>query len=188
MLGGSTRGKIVLLCAAVAIGIAAGYALLTSALSGAVEIASTVAEGATPDDGIVPAAFFLEIDGEIVAALSQVSGISAETEVIESKQGASKDKAVKLAGETNYSNVVLRRHLTADMTFSDWFDKTADGTAEKKDASILISDIEGETIARYNFSNAWPCKYDLSSYDAASNEPIIETLELCHERMNRVAP
>ena len=181
------RGKMILVLGVIAIGMVVGYLLQASLLFGTVEKASPAAEGAVPDDGVVPASFFLEIGGEIVTALAQVSGISAETDVIESKQGNSKE-VEKLAGDTNYSNVVLRRSLTEDMTLSDWFDLTASGNPDKKDASIVISDIEGQTIARFNFTNAWPCKYDLSPFDAASNESIIETVELCHERMTRVAP
>ena len=189
MLDKLFRRKAMLVSSATATALITGYLIF---LSSPVSITNTVslqAEGAVPDDGVASVTLFLEIDGEIITLLREVSGISAETQVIESKQGTDKKAVnVKLAGSTKYSNVVLKRGLNDDMALSDWFAKTASGSPEKKTVSIVIQDFAANKIAHYNFANAWPCKYEVSPFDAASDKPLIETVEICHERMTRVAP
>lgn len=186
MLGKLVNRKI-MIASATGATLITMYLVLLSPIFSMTNTARSGAEAAEPEEG-TSVVYFLEIDGEVISALREVDGISAETQVIESKQGGDNKAIAKLAGSTEYANLVLRRALTDDLAFSDWFAKTASGNPEKKTASIAIRDFAGETIARYNFANAWPCKYNLSPFDAASEGPIIETIELCHEQMIRVAP
>jgi phage tail-like protein len=165
--------------------LVAVYLIFTS-LVDTEKATQTRAEAAILDGDSSGLVFFIQIDGDSIP-LRNVSGISAETQVVEAKQG--NDKAtVKLAGPTAYSNLVLTRGLTEDLKFSDWFAKTASGTPEKKAAAIVISDFAGETIAQYNFTNALPCKYSLSPFDGVSTGHLTETMELCYDRFTRVSP
>jgi hypothetical protein len=47
-------------------------------------------------------------------------------------------------------------------------------------------DEAGQDVARWDIDNAWPSKYEVSSFDADANEVAIETLELQNEGIKRV--
>ena len=56
--------------------------------------------------------FLVEIDAVTVAAFSEVSGLTAETEVIEYRTGGMLGGVRKLAGLTKYTNITLKRGTT----------------------------------------------------------------------------
>lgn len=58
-------------------------------------------------------------------------------------------------------------------------------SARKNMAIILMGD-EGTPVARWEFQNAWPTKYDAPDLSAKGNDVAIETLEIAHEGMKRV--
>ena len=39
---------------------------------------------------------------------------------------------------------------------------------------------------RWNFYEAWPCRYEAPALDAAGDSVAVETLELCVERIERI--
>jgi phage tail-like protein len=45
-----------------------------------------------------------------------------------------------------------------------------------------------EPLLRFVLHNAWPCKYTRPKLNAKGNDVSIETLELCHERLEVEAP
>jgi phage tail-like protein len=47
-------------------------------------------------------------------------------------------------------------------------------------------DRQGSEVARWNFVNAWPTKYDIPDFNATANQTAVETLELAHEGVERV--
>lgn len=57
--------------------------------------------------------FLVEIDGVTAAGFSECSGLSTETEVIEYREGSDRGGVRKLSGLTKYSNIVLKRGITA---------------------------------------------------------------------------
>jgi phage tail-like protein len=56
--------------------------------------------------------FVVEIDGIQLAGFSECSGLSAETAVIEYREGNEPARARKLPGLTKYTEIVLKRGLT----------------------------------------------------------------------------
>jgi len=135
--------------------------------------------------------FFLEIAGitgdskTIVGGFKSVTGMDSETEIIEFKQG--NDKVVrKKPGRTTYSNITLERGYTATDDLWTWRNNIEKGIIDRRSGSVIILDQDGETeIGRYNFYEAWPCKWIIPEMDSESSAMAIEKIELAVERVER---
>ena len=135
--------------------------------------------------------FLLEISNynentkEIVGGFKSVSGMDSETEVIEFKQG--NDMVVrKKPGRTTYANITLERGFTATDTLFLWRKNIEDGLIDRRSGSVIILDQDGETeVARYNFFEAWPCKWYVPDMDATASNMAIEKVELAVEKVER---
>jgi phage tail-like protein len=126
--------------------------------------------------------FVVEIDGVPVAAFAEVSGLDSETEVIEYRTGDSKvSSTLKLPGLTKYSNFVLKRGLTRDLSLWQWRKTVVDGQTDRRNGVIVLLDESGSPVLRWTFRDGWPCKWDGPDLDASKNEVAIETLEIAHE-------
>ena len=64
--------------------------------------------------------FRLEIDGLQLGSFSEVSLGAAITEVVEYREGGEKAGVRKLPGLTKYSNVVLKRGISASLELYQW--------------------------------------------------------------------
>ena len=130
--------------------------------------------------------FLVELDGVARAAFSEVSGLDATTDPTEYREGGENTTVRQLPGLTKYSNIVLKWGLTSDTELYDWHRETVLGDVKRKNGSIIVLDRRSNEVARWNFVNAWPTKYDIPDFNATANEVAIETLELAHEGVERV--
>jgi len=129
--------------------------------------------------------FILEIDGIARAGFSEVGGLSAETEVVEYREGADPANTVrKLPGLTKFSNITLKRGLTADTSLWDWYKTVISGNVQRVDGSIVLLDAARQPVLRWSFRQAWPCKWEGPVLHAKANDVAIETLELAHEGLD----
>jgi phage tail-like protein len=135
--------------------------------------------------------FLLEIQGIIkdtkiiVGGFKSVSGMDSETEVIEFKQG--NDMVVrKKPGRTTYANIVLERGYTATDDLWQWRKNIEDGKIDRRSGSIIVLDQDGHTeVGRYNFYEAWPCKWYVPDMNSDSSAMAIEKVEICCEKVER---
>lgn len=130
--------------------------------------------------------FLVEIDGVARAAFQQVSGFDSTIDVVEHREGGDNTTMRKLPGMTKYSNLVLKWGMTDDMLLYEWHHQAIRGTIQRRNGSIILLDRRGEEVARWNFVNAWPTKYDGPDLNAETADAAIETLELAHEGVERV--
>ena len=120
-------------------------------------------------------------DAEII--FQEVTGLSAETQVIEYRGGSSKTySTVKMPGIKKYGNVTLKKGIfKGDKGLWDKF-----GLAKMnvyKRATILVSllDEENAVAMSWTLLNAFACKITVTDMKSDSNEVAVETLELAHE-------
>ncbi len=132
--------------------------------------------------------FRVEIDGEELADFSEVSGLSSETAVIEYREGTDKARTVrKLPGLNKFPSLVLKRGITDSMALWEWRKAIMVGDLQRKTVRVIVLDDAGQDAATFEFTNAWPSKYETSDLDAAGNDVVIETLELAHEGLERTS-
>ncbi len=136
--------------------------------------------------------FFLEIQGvtkdhtTVVGGFRKVSGMDSNTEIVEFKQG--NDPVVrKKPGRTTYSNIVLERGFTNADDLWEWRKGIEEGKIDRRSGSIIVLDQNFEEVARYNFYEGWPCKWEAPPMDAESSGLAIEKVEIAVERVERAS-
>ena len=136
-------------------------------------------------DHIANCKFKVEINGVTVGAFMEVDGLESITEVEEFVDG--EDIILrKRPGRTNYSNIILKRGFTwphQQRELWDWRQTVIDGRIERRAGSIIICGDDGSEIMRYNFFEAWPCRWRSSMLHAMGNGTITEELELVVEKI-----
>jgi phage tail-like protein len=131
--------------------------------------------------------FLVELDGIARAAFQECSGFDSTIDVIEHREGGDNVTPRKLPGMTKYSNISLKWGMTDDLELYQWHLRAVRGDTERKSGSIVALNRRGEEVARWNFRDAWPTKYDGPDFNAEGNDVAIETLELAHEGVERVS-
>jgi phage tail-like protein len=129
--------------------------------------------------------FKVEISGVTNSLFIFVSGIESQSEVIEYRNGAD-NLTRKIPGRTSYSNIVMRRGFTNADELWRWRKSVTDGVLERKNGSIIILGADAETeIIRFNFFQAWPCRYELGQFNGEVDSVLIEEIEIVTEKIER---
>ena len=129
--------------------------------------------------------FRVEIEGLPVAAFSEVSGLTAEGDPVDYREGTDPTNNVrKLVGLRKYANLMLKRGYTQNTTLWDWYRRIAEGQADRRNGSIVLMNEAHRDVMRWNFDNAWINKIEGPGLNAANNEVAIENMELCHEGLS----
>ena len=131
--------------------------------------------------------FGLEIDGINQANFREVTIPDSSNDPIEYRDGNELPTVRKLPGLIKYSNVTLKWGTTDSLDLYNWRKQVEDGKIKdaRKNVAVILFDDEGNPAARWEFSQAWPTKYDAPDLNATGNEVAIETLEIAHEKMLR---
>jgi len=124
--------------------------------------------------------FKVEIRGLVVAGFSEVSGLQAETETEDYREGGLNQYVHKLAKLTKYPNLVLKRGLTDSEVLWQWHQQVVAGTIQRQNGSVILLDATSTEKWRWNFSQAYPVKWMGPDFKADGNSVAIETLELVH--------
>ena len=130
--------------------------------------------------------FVVEINATQVARFSEVSGISAETEVEDFREGGINDFTHKLAKVTKYPNLTLKRGITdaADATrLWNWHQEVINGTITRRNISVILQNVAKEEKWRWVFKDAYPVKWTGSDLNATNNTIAIESIEFAHHGM-----
>ena len=134
-----------------------------------------------PKDPLLSANFRVEIDGIVRSRFLSVDGLGSDVDVIEEREGADPRHSHKVAGSTHTQNLVLRWPTDDDRQLNDWYQHILDGQPDRRSGSIILLDEAGNDRVRWNFTEAWPAKWQGPSLNAEGNDIAIETLELAHE-------
>jgi phage tail-like protein len=127
--------------------------------------------------------FSVEWGGQRIG-FTEASGLDAETELIEYRDGVSREYSKqKMPGMQKYSNVTLKRGtFVNDNDFFDWWKTTRTlGTPERRDLTISLLNENHTPVFVWKIKNAFPTKVQATDLKADGNEVAIETLELAHE-------
>jgi len=131
--------------------------------------------------------FLVEIDGITQAGFREIGGISTSTDVIEYRVGNAPTYMSKLPGLTKHTNLVLKSGITDSMEMFNWRKQVEDGKIKdaRKNMAVVVLDDEGQTAKRWEFSAAWPSKFEAPALNATANEVAIETVEIVYETVKQ---
>jgi phage tail-like protein len=166
---------------------------------------------ATPSSGL--GAVLGAVAGAASAALTgtfaEVSGLNAEMETEEYREGGRNTGPHKFIKWGKYPNLVFKRGVTPNTDIWDWYYQVlyGDQSVLRKNGLVVLTDrstagaggsglpaIPGLAglgrlpLAVWSFSNGLPEKLQGPSLNAKSNEIAIETLEIAHEGLTRLGP
>ena len=129
--------------------------------------------------------FLVEIQGLIVGGFSEVSGLQAETEVEEKREGGVNDYVHKLPTITKYPNITLKRGITDSDVLWNWHQDVVKGKFKRRTVYIILQDSEGNEKWRWEFDDAYPVKWTGPDLKADSSTVAVETLELAHKGIKK---
>lgn len=125
--------------------------------------------------------FTVEIDQQVIAGFSEVTGLTFETEVETFREGGVNRHEQQLAGPAKYpARLILKRGLTDADALWSWYQEVVDGTVRRKDIAILLLDSAGEERWRWSFRGACPVKWVGPEFRGVAAEVAFEAIELVH--------
>ena len=137
-----------------------------------------------------------DVDGS--AAFNQVTGIDAQVDVIEFRQGNSNSLSpVKIPGLVKHGNVTLRFGYTKSAEFKEWIAKCVNHERSepypRKTVTIEMIDIANKTPTEVTWTqgdglcwvlnDAWVAHYTGPELDASNSDVAIESVEIAFETM-----
>jgi phage tail-like protein len=114
---------------------------------------------------------------------TEVTGLEVSTEVIEYRDGASKEyHKIKMPGMQKFSNITMKRGtFKGDNEYYAWWNTVALNSITRRDVTISLLNENHEPVVVWKVKNAWPVKVQSTDLKADGNEVAIETIELAHE-------
>lgn len=144
-----------------------------------------MAETGARYDPLLAFRFEVRLDDLPVAGFSECGGIQLETETQDYMEGGRNAHLLKFPTRTKQSNIILKRGI-ANRTLWDWYYALTTGTIRRRNGSILVYDAAGaQVVMEWQFQRAFPSKWIGPELNAAQNNIAVETLELCHEGLER---
>jgi len=126
--------------------------------------------------------FRVEFIGLSVAAFSEVSGLTADGDTADYREGTDAVNSVrKLPGLRKYTNLSFKRGYTPDDTLWRWYARIANGANERYSGSVVLMNEAHKDVMRWNFENAFVNKMEGPGLKANANEVAIESMEVVHE-------
>jgi phage tail-like protein len=167
---------------------------------------------ATPGSGLTTAVLGAAAgvaSAALTGTFAEVSGLNAEMETEEYREGGLNTGPHKFIKWGKYPNLVFKRGVTPNTDLWDWYYQVlyGDQAVLRKNGIVVLTDrsaagaagavlpsTPGLTglgrlpIAAWSFSNGLPEKLQGPGLNAKSNEIAIETLEITHQGLTRLGP
>lgn len=132
--------------------------------------------------------FYVEIESQITASFAECSGLGVQIKKETLMEGGVNDQQRILLGQSEFSDVTLRRGLSDSSVFWDWFapllaQRTANQAMKKhrRNINILVFNQAGETMQCWTLIGAVPTGWKAPGLQADSSTVAIEELTLAYE-------
>jgi phage tail-like protein len=144
-----------------------------------------MAQSGARDDPFPAFRFEVVMDDMPVSGFSDCSGLQLELDVFDYQEGGLNAFVLKFPGRTKQTNITLKRGIV-DRRMWDWFYDLTQGIVRFRNGSIVVRDPSGSSVAmEWRFSRAFPTKWVGPELNANQNSVAVETLELCHQGLER---
>jgi phage tail-like protein len=126
--------------------------------------------------------FHLVIDGVPLGAFSEASGLTAEGDAVDYREGTDLQSNVrKLIGLRKYTNITLKRGHTQDRSLWAWYRNIVNGQPDRRNVTIVLMNEARQPVLSWHAENAWVNKIEGPTFKASGNEVAMESVELVHE-------
>ena len=117
-----------------------------------------------------------------VAGFSECSGLEANMEVMDYREGGVNDYVHKFATRVSYANLVLKHgviYLYDDLW--NWHYGWVQGSGSRKDGLIVLLDESRQPAKIWKFKRGIPTKWVGPSLNASQSAVAVESLDIAHE-------
>jgi len=118
--------------------------------------------------------------GDETIHFKEVSGLEIRTDVIEYRDGASKEYTPrKIPGMIHYGNIRLSRGVMASNNgFFEWWNTLKLNTIERRDMTISLLNEEHSPVVVWKVREAFPVSLKWDRLEASENKIFLEHLEV----------
>jgi phage tail-like protein len=124
--------------------------------------------------------FMVEVEGTIQGVFTECAGLVATVAVEKWEEGGLNTYVHQFPGRTSFENLKLKQAVFASTELYDWFLEVAAGGRARKPISVILADSEGKEVRRWEFTGAFPIKWEGPALKVDSNEAAVESLEFAH--------
>lgn len=133
--------------------------------------------------------FWIELKSIVVAEFKECRGLRMEREFQKVEEGGVNDRVHILPGRSKYFNIALKHGITHSRELWDWYrEGLYDGKVKRVNFSILLRNVEGDVVRRWDVLDAFPVKWEGPSLNTESNQVAIESLEIAHHGLQLGEP
>ncbi len=123
---------------------------------------------------------------DVTINCSEVSGLNAEVDVIEYRDGKSENfYPTKRPGLQRFGDITLRKAIfESDEDLQEWFQKVVERDDNLRETvTIILKNELHEAVMTWVLENAWIRKYQMPEMNALSNEAAIESIVVVAENI-----
>jgi len=127
--------------------------------------------------------FSVKIDDVDLATFTGCSGLDAQYEVLEWREGGGNGAVARLSGRLSHGNIKLTRAVDADSgKLAAWFSQQQRRPI-RSNAAIRLFDGNHSVVTTWTLEGAWPVRYSgpVLTTGPEGDAVAVETLELAHE-------
>lgn len=128
--------------------------------------------------------FVVAIDQLPQAGFSKAKGLQRETKVESFREGGVNDFEHKLVTLTSYPNLVLERGLV-DPALWEWHQAVIEGRVQRRTIMVTLRDEAQQDAFGWIAHSAFPVKWSVADFDAASGQIAAESVEFAHHGLLR---
>ncbi|MGG1513803.1 phage tail protein [Paenibacillus oryzisoli] len=130
--------------------------------------------------------FKVELDGLEAGGFSEVTGMKSEIEVKPLWEGGVNTHPHYMVQHAKNPNIVLKRGIASSSDLWDWYNSAAQGKIKRKNGSIILNNALGDEVCRWEFTSAFPVKWNGPDLNATSVNVAVESIELVHEGLKTI--
>lgn len=140
------------------------------------------------NDAQVASNFLLEVDGVEIGVFASVTGLAVTVATEDIVEGGQNSFVRKLPGRMQWPNIVLSRGLIQSDNLFEWIEKTsgegfaaAGNKLARCTGAITALSSDRRRLRAWNLAGCFPVRWKGPDFNATSNDPLSEELELSHE-------
>ncbi len=126
------------------------------------------------------------------AGFQEVSGLSATMTTEPITEGGENRFVHQVPTQVSYPNLLLKRGVITRLSaLNMWCDECilqAKFPIKTKIVVLTLLDVNHSPIMVWKFDKAYPVKYEVSGFNAESNQILIENIEIAYQRMEKMPP
>lgn len=128
--------------------------------------------------------FYVEMESTLTASFSECSGLGVKIKKETYLEGGVNDQQRIILGQSEFSDVTLKRGITDDLVFWEWLNQTvSNGKKLRRNVNIILFNQAGEIMQCWTLIAAVPIGWKAPSLQASANSVAIEELTLAYEGM-----